>query len=509
MAPRPAARVLLALALLAPLSAARGGFVHRSTDPRDEDRRAEPEPAKPYRPSFSEFEFYIDEPPGAPVIPAPSFIQAPEYSFPGPEKHPPVLALPGQMIYDLDRPPKTRHLWKYPAYVVFGAPRDLVDALFGAVSYVPVLNLALTGAYEYSGAQYLMRHPRDFHAYGGGPNDRGHAWISGTSWGWFSNAKRTRFVETDQARLSAYKAHNDQVLSRLAVMNESAQSGNEEIDRQARAYFEQARRDWQAGRYAEALARLWSYCLRRPTDYEARAYLAACCMQQAGVGVKHARWCDQQVRRSLAEWPPGSLPVLIQTLRRHIQGQPDDLNARHWQIWIYTRLGSYAEALAEGRRLAADPGAGMRENSLYYEVCMRRLQELSPEEDFEAIVDLLRRLENAVERMRRLAPRSPETLLAAARLHVMAGNYDTGLEALRRLAEEFPDQARFGYYFGAGLMLEGLFGRQYDRAAAVAVLERAKVRAETARRESVIAEALSHARSIQAQPRPRAPAVAE
>ncbi len=85
----------------------------------------------------------------------------------------------------------------------------------------------------------------------------------------------------------------------------------------------------------------------------------------------------------------------------------------------------------------------------------------------------------------------------------------SGLEALKILADAFQNEARFSYYFAAGLMMEGLFGNQYDRPASVLYLTKARECALTSRRESVISEALRQAELVRVQPRSRPAAVAE
>ena len=510
MTSRPRLTCLLAGALAVcagrPLPAQ---FIHRSVEEEDLARQRKSQDAQPYRPPFSEFKFLLEVPPGAKELAPPRFIQSPQYAFPGREKLPGLSVLSGETLYDLERPPRIRQWWKIPLYVVVGMPRDAFDTLFGAAGYVPVVNLALTGGYELLGAQYLMRHPQDYHRYPGRANENKHGWINGDGWGWFSNARHMGFSKVDQERLDQWKQHNERVEAALRKQNEDIRAHNEQIDREAQAYRETARADLAATRYPDALARFWTYCRRRPTDFEALACFLACCIEQAGLGVEHSAWCEQETRRAMASWPAGNFPVLIDVLRKDAARWPDDPGLRYWLTWIYTRMESYPEALAEGRQLGRHPRAGLKDNVLYYEVCLYRLQQLDPKNEADSIRDLLSRMENAAERMRRLAPDSSETRLAVARLDILNGRYAEGLAELKALAEQNPTDAKHSYYYAAGLIFQCLFGFEYQKEAALAALQHAKTLSASPDRQAVIAEALEQAGKIRPQTPPRLPAVAE
>ncbi|MCX7013694.1 MAG: hypothetical protein NTW86_14265, partial [Candidatus Sumerlaeota bacterium] len=363
---------------------------------------AKTEKALPYRPPFSEVPFLLENAPANNPLAPPSFVQAPQYAFPGHEKRPGVSTIEGQMLYDLNDPPKTHYWWNVPLYALTGFPRDGIDWLFGVIGYVPAANLVATGAYEFSGAQFLMRSPDDVHGYGGAANANKHGWREGEGWGFFSIYRHTRFREVDQNLLAQWKKHNEQVEASLDQRNSQVTQYNATVENIRKAYCDKAIEDWKAGRYNDALGRLWSYCPQRPNDYPALACYIACCIQQASSGTKDAQWGEVETQRLLRDWQAGNLPLLIDTLRTDAGRRLNDLEVRYWLTWAYAEMGSHAEALKEARELSENPRTGLRGNLLYFEICAQRFQELDPskKKEAESAADLLDRMQSAVVRMR-------------------------------------------------------------------------------------------------------------
>ncbi|MCH8859477.1 MAG: hypothetical protein IID54_07875, partial [Proteobacteria bacterium] len=452
--------------------------------------------------------FLRDPDPGKTEISTPSFVQEPQFSFGRQEKKPGVSTLHDQFLYDLEDTPQKHYWWKHPVYWVTCMPRDVIDSICGGLGYIPPFSL-LTGAYEVSGAQYLLRHPSDFHRYLGLANDNGHGWIGGETWGWFSNRHQFVFHEIDTVKVKQREAHNLGVEQELAKKNLVVEQHNETLDETARLYFDLALGAWEAGRFLESMARFWSYTLNRPADMQARAHYAVSLVHQAALAQKHSPWCEQETRRLFALWPSGNLIQLAQGLQQASERFPEHPRFTYWLTWVHARMGSYSEALSAGRLMARRPWAGPKENSLYFEICMRRLQELDPAEDAEVILDLVQRMDVAVQRLRRDAPNSTITRFCEARLQVMNGEFDLGIAGLQGLALESPGEAKYSYHYAAGLILQGLFSSVYQMEEAIQSLERAQPLSRSARRESQIADALLEAPDIKPRPSVRMPLTAE
>ncbi len=508
---RKLAWLVLAISAAAAASCMRSGPLARQSISEDDVARAERKTkSKLYRPALSEFPFLIEaasDPPSRP----PAFLNDPKYAYVARETAQPVSSIPGERFYDLSQPPRIRYYWKIPLYALFGAPRDLIDMLFGACSRVPPFNLAFTGAYEFSGLQFLVRHRQDWHEYGGYSNAAGHGWIDGVNgWGWFSNYRNARFSEIDEARLESWKKHNAALEAKLNEKNVAAAGHREMLQGESERYLAIARADYEAGRFQDALARLWAYLRATPTDYDAKARYLACCARFAGQGGAEADWARAEIRRMLREWPLGSVSALCWSLKNHVERWPDDQEARYWLVWAYARLSSYAEALEESAALLQMPGAGVREQLLVFEICLERLQQLSKPEDARAAADLLARMEKSVAALRGAGPEAAAAArFCEGRLKVMKGEYHDGLMTLLALSNEAPGDPRFSYAFGAGHMLQGIFGGDYDWTVAVNALTRARQTAKSPERLARIDLALAEARTLVAARPVRIPEVAE
>jgi hypothetical protein len=490
-------------------SPAPGAGVHLSIEEEDLLKMIEPEAPRPYRPPFSEFAFLTLPAPNAPEVHPPDFGNANEFVFPAQGK--PTLAAnePKARLYDLDTPPLNRHWAKIAAYPILGFPRDAIDLLFGVAGHVPLVNLPVTGVYEIGGIQYLMRHPKDFHRYGGQANRNGHGWIGGTGWGWFSNLNRTEFSEIDEQELARRKEHNAAAMDKAAKSSEAARLANEGQNRLARLYLNEALEDCEYGRYSEALPRLWTYCQNRPKDFAAQAYYLICLAQEDEASGIDAQWRLREMNGILPEWPASNLIDAVAILRSHLQRLPGDIGVRYWLCWTYGRLGANGDMMDEARILAADPLGGMRENILVFEAAMMRLQQLEPEEDKAEILAALDLLGKAAANMSRIGPLSADARLAEGRLAVMRGDYASGLAELKALAAGQAGQGRYSYYYAAGLMFEGLFGYNYDRQATLTALKQAAAGLKVQQRKAIVNEAYSEAQKIKPRPRPPVPEMAE
>ncbi len=490
-------------------SQAPGAAIHRSIEQEDLMRAIEPEAPKPYRPAFSEFAFLTSARQNVSDTRPPDFVHSTDLPFPVQTSGPLGAYDPAARLYDLDNPPQDRHWLKIIAYPIVGFPRDVVDSLFGVAGYVPLVSLPVTGVYELAGIQYLTRHYRDFHRYPGTANRNGHGWVGGTGWGWFSNLNWTDFNEVDEEELARRKAHNAAVESQLAQKSEAIRLVTEEQRRLTRQYLDKALEEYRGGHYSEALPRLWAYCQSRPNDLSAQVYYLICLAQENGVVVGKSQWRLREMNRILPEWPEAGLIDAVTILRTHLQESPEDREVRYWLCWAYARMGAYGDMMDEARILASDPRCGMRENTLVFEAAMKRLQLLEPEKNRLDILSSLDLLDTALASLKRIDSASDETRLAEGRLAVMRGQYGKGLTQLKTLAKEHPRQARYSYYYAAGLMFEGMFGHAYDRQSAIVALKRAAKAGGDAQRKAIVDEALAQANRVKPRPRPLAPEIAE
>ncbi len=468
-------------------------LLHKSVAKDDLLRlKHETEPDVSFRPVISEVDFMF-EPRAGEQSPLPGFLNDPAAAYAIGVRKDAIHLAGAQPYHDPESLSEVTHWHRISAYAFAGFPRDLIDGVFGAASFIPVLNFAITGAYEYSGAQFLMRHRNDAHLYGGHANENNHGWIDGESWGWFSNFHQTSFSEVDDAKLKNLQAHNQQVEDLLKQKKEEAESGNLSVDLLATEYLMETLRIWEEGQQELALARLRNMCLARPNDYKALSYYLACLVHTLDSGATDKNWLTAEIRQCVTRFPPSHYDVLTNVTRERVSGHPERLAPRLLLTWTYARMGSWYDALTEAEAMVSLPNAGLREHTLYAEVILQRLP---VETDSRARADLLQRLSQTVGRMNKLAPAALDTRLAATRLKLMQGHYDEAIKSMAMLEDEHPQNAALPYHLGMAYMIQGMNSDEYSRWNAKRSLRRAQKLANGSARAEVIAKALEAAGEI-------------
>lgn len=267
-------------------------------------------------------------------------------------------------LYDLTQSPRRIFWWKWPFYGILGAPRDLVDGLFGLVGHVPPFNLALTGAaYEVLAMQFLMRPPSDWHRWPGGhANAAGHGWIdSQNGWGFFPNYHTYRFSEVNEKELARRREHNAGIVAQTARLNAQVNEHNADVQTLREDRMADASRAYQASQYSEVVRLLRDYVPVDTSNREAKAMLAAA---YVALEVDPAQPTTTRQRDALAALlTHASKPTLallkteLAILARRMPDRPEPLLYR---VWANLQLASFAQAFEDATVLVAlDPASSL------------------------------------------------------------------------------------------------------------------------------------------------------
>lgn len=342
----------------------------------------------------------------------------------------PVEEIHGRPRHDLDKPPRASHGWKYPAYAVFGLPRDLIDGAFGAIGFIPIVNLPITGGlYEVIPTQYLFRDWRDVHRWGGRRNDNGHGWIDSDGWGWFPTAHSMEFTYEDTAELERWKNENAAIEADLLEINRGIEQANRELLEGRRNIRNFASNAIAEGDGAEAVSRILPYHLALPQDENAAALLINALAIYGDTGPS---WVRPYLWRKILELKPRVVAqaeaTLVNTLERHDGSR----TAAEALVFISTRQEEFLEALDRARAsLEADP-KDPRRMRLHFESALLAL------EDNEA--------RGTLTEIRALDPRAADLPLMDIRLAIISGEAGTARTSLAQRISDAPGDPHLHYY---------------------------------------------------------------
>lgn len=179
-----------------------------------------------------------------------------------------LVSFPGEAFRQVTPAPLGPAWWTYPVYGVAGFPRDLIDAAFGGLNLVPVVNIPLVmGGYELLPTQLLVRDPRDWHRWPGlKANARGHGPLDGDSWGWFPSWHCWQFSYPSQRLARQNEIYNTKLKGRLDAENQRIETANNQIDTRLRETRNKALAAIAAGDGREAACRMISFRRAYPLD---------------------------------------------------------------------------------------------------------------------------------------------------------------------------------------------------------------------------------------------------
>ncbi|MBN1868634.1 hypothetical protein JW916_15240 [Candidatus Sumerlaeota bacterium] len=370
-------------------------------------------------------------------------------------------ALPGFRKYDLSRPPVRHHWHNMVLYAVGGAPRDLIDMLFGLAGRVPIVNIGITGAmYEVVPSQVLFRHWDSWHRWPGHANRHGEGWIDAECWGFFSNLRYMTFASVNKRKLEAWRAYDARVDEAMAKRNAEIEKENERAIRARSDLLETTLPLYRSGKYQAVVQRLAPYVEIEPSDRRARAMLAAS-LAALAPRIAERQWAEEFLGEQIRSASKEILVAMkeeLKTLAKRDPAQPEPL---FWLVWIDTRLRSYGEAIDAAERLVETaPGS----------VTWLRLR-------FESAIEsgVPKWIEEAARAIEETAGRGAEASVHARGRQALAdGRPDEAIATYEHLTRTLPTHGRYHYLLGMALIEKGKQTGRYEKGRALKELKRAR-----------------------------------
>jgi tetratricopeptide (TPR) repeat protein len=383
--------------------------------------------------------------PGTPEIPEDAYELTRHRMKPEPEMLE-LTEVPGKPFRVVDPPPLKHDYHNYPIYVALGLPRDMVDAVFGFVGFIPIVNLAVVGVgYELVPTQVLVRDHRDWHGWGGTRNKNGHGWIDSESWGWFPSLNQTEFKSVDKRRLARYQAENAQLTAELQGLNREITAHNEAIRSRQKSAINSAVYWMEQGDAREAVSWILPAHRAYPLEEEIQGVLVAALAMYAD-DPRSPAW----VEPLLWDRMMGAVARVQRAAARRIEAvqgaNPEAYTPARALVFIRTAMGDRAGALrAAQSAYEVEPG-DMRRARLLFEAAMTvrnedqaeealdQLEELSPERPgIELMIDQIQNREDGLELMR-------------LRMALLTGDIRKARSKLRERVEGMPANAYYHYY---------------------------------------------------------------
>jgi hypothetical protein len=398
--------------------------------------------------------------------------------------------LPGRPFHELDPPPRKLSWWKTPLYAVLGFPRDLIDSVFGAIGYIPLVNLPVVGVYEYTPLQYIMRDPRDWHGYGGVENKNGHGWrprrrivrdaraglgggdliphenggpdvwIRRTGWGWFPTASQVEFTRIDGREIERREAENETMRAELRRLNEEIERRNQQREQWLADARREAASAVERGDAFEAVCRALPLHEALPGDDEVHAlYLSALALY----GDEGPDWTRPALWREIEDDAgPRVLARATPIVDEASADRPNHRTLRETRLALRARAGDAAGARELARADFEARPEDPRAARLFFETALSAGDPEGAERALSAL-----RLDPAA--------RTPLEL----RLMLLKGEIAAAREGFARLLADAPDNPYYHYYLGCAelarlpradrpdLVVESAFG-ELERAALTA-----------------------------------------
>ena len=353
-----------------------------------------------------------------------------------------LVEVPGQPFRPVDPPPEALAWWKLPFYGALGLPRDLVDMVAGGLTYVPIVSNAVLVGYEVVPVQVLARDPRDWHAWPGRRNARGHGMLDSESWGWFPSLNSWDFTYPSRWRARRNGRINEELRAELMELNVGIERRNQELGRARR----EARREALAlilpegagaiadptGRTQgrEAAAWMIPYRLSTRADEGAFALLVASLALYGDA----PEWVDvmlwQELHRAQQPALEQARRLLVQVNERY----PGNAKAARTLIHVDMLLGDTVAARERVAKYPDDAAGRPALNRLDYETALA--------------ARALAAAGAALERMAAGGQYAPELPLIRARLELAEGKADAARERMAPLLAAAPGDPYLNYFTG-------------------------------------------------------------
>lgn len=390
--------------------------------------------------------------------------------------------LHGRPKHDLSVTPRARHGWKYPAYAVFGLPRDLLDGAFGVIGFVPVLNLPITGGlYEVIPTQYLFRDWRDVHRWGGRRNANGHGWIDSDGWGWFPTANSMEFTYEDTAELERRKNENAEIDAELLELNRRLDQSNREVLERRRNIRNSASNAIAEGKGEEAVSLILPYHLELPNDENAAALLVNALAVYGDTGPD---WVRPYLWRKILDLKPRVVAQAEATLVNTLQRRDAARTVAEALVFISTRQEEFLEA-AERARVSheADPKDPRRKRLLFESALLALDEDLAG---------------GTLTEIRALDPRAADIPLMEIRLAIISGDAAGAKASLAGRISDSPGDPHLHYYLACAelVLLPESDSPEINISQALDELERATLLATTDVLRLRLGRALSFTRGL-------------
>ncbi len=374
--------------------------------------------------------------------------------------------IPGQPPRQVDPPPQALAWWRLPFYAVLGLPRDMVDAVAGGLSFVPVLNMVVMAGYEVVPVQWVMRHHRDWHRWPGRRNDNGHGIIDSEGWGFFPSARHWRMTYPSQRAARRNQKHNEELVARLREANRGIDEHNRELAARrlearsaAVAAIRDARPDDPLGSVAgrEASRRMIPYYLSQRLDEGAFALLVS----SLALYLEAPRWVDELLWSELE----GAQPAMLETARQLLEDVAEiyPINPRISRTLILATVlgGDSEQALTLARKHPDETDGRPARHRLVFETALAAGDPASARE--------------ALAQLTEYGQFANEQPLMAARLALAEDRITDAREELARLAQGEPGNPYLNYYLGVADLTLAARGEEFPASLRRAIerLERA------------------------------------
>ncbi|MCL5271716.1 MAG: hypothetical protein M1457_14445 [bacterium] len=414
-------------------------------------------------------------PPGAPEL----------TTYPIPPEQPRRLLteVPGKSFRQVEPVPERRAWWKYPIYAAVGLPRDLADSIFGALSFVPILDLPVVYlGYEVVPTQVLLRDPRDWHRWPGRRNSLDHGMIDSDGWGWFPSAHAWHFTYPSKRLQRLNQAINEGLRAQMQALNREIERENQAISNRQRDARTKALAAIDAGDGREAALRIIPYQQAYALDEGAFSLFATA----LGLYGKDApRWVANLLWHELDTAQPRQLIQAEKLLTATAGKHPDNVEMTETLIYVRLLLGNNDAALAAAQGLLARQPDDPAIRRLVFETA---LSARNP--------PLARQMWQAL----RNGPPMPDRdrVLAEARLDLLAGEAKKADGSLRQLQQLHPEDPYLDYCLGVAQL--DLADRSPDPAAtyrgAFELLEKAALQGTDPAIHLRAGKALAYARGL-------------
>lgn len=342
-----------------------------------------------------------------------------------------LTSISGESFLQVTPMPLARAWWSYPVYAVAGLPRDLIDAAFGGLNMLPVVNIPVVmGGYELVPTQLLMRDPRDWHRWPGVKmNALGHGPLDGDNWGWFPTWHCWHFTYPSQRLARRNEIHNQKLQGRIDTENQKIEAANSQIDARLRETRNKALEAIAAGNGKEAACRMISYRQAYPLDEGGFALFATALALHTSGGPD---WVAPVLWSELEFAQPRLLAEAEKMLVANAQKFPDRRALGEALIYSRLVLGRNKEAIDAAQMLLKAKSDDPYRQRLVFETALTA-----------------RNLELAKQARAMMNPASydgPTRDLMDLRLKLADGDSTAVLTALDRMRTQTPEDAYLWYY---------------------------------------------------------------